>query len=156
MKHNIPHALSLPLARLVTAKALSSYVERYPEFHPTGEWLTPDRAAFQLQAQPVFALAQHPEAGGLTQLQPGARAQAQHGAPACAGAHPIAGFQRVSDLCGDRRGATKGRHLALHLLEHQRNRVGVCAQPAEPQHSQQEHQGRGDDDLQRVSHDHAV
>lgn len=51
MKHNIPHALSLPLARLVTAKALSSYVERYPEFHPTGEWLTPDRAAFQLQAR---------------------------------------------------------------------------------------------------------
>ena len=50
MVHRIPHALSLPLARLVTRKALDSYVSRYPEFKPTGRWTSPDRAEFHLSA----------------------------------------------------------------------------------------------------------
>lgn len=50
MQHRIPHKLSAPLARLVTRKALDSYVQRYPEFKPTGRWTSPDRAEFQLSA----------------------------------------------------------------------------------------------------------
>ena len=50
MKHQIPHRLSTPLARLVTRKALDSYVQRYPEFKPTGRWTSPDKAEFQLSA----------------------------------------------------------------------------------------------------------
>lgn len=50
MKHSIPHALPTPLARLVMAKAVASYVARYPEFEPTGSWLTPDRVEFTLEA----------------------------------------------------------------------------------------------------------
>ena len=50
MKHSIPHALSPPLARLVTKKALDSYVKRYPEFEPSGRWTSPDRAEFKLKA----------------------------------------------------------------------------------------------------------
>lgn len=49
MDYSIPHSLSLPLARLVTHKALASYQERYPEFHPTGTWTSPDRADFELR-----------------------------------------------------------------------------------------------------------
>lgn len=51
MQHRIPHALSAPLARLVTAKALDSYVKRYPEFKPEGRWTAPDRAEFRLSAK---------------------------------------------------------------------------------------------------------
>lgn len=50
MQHHIPHALSLPLARLVTRKALDSYVQRYPEFKPTGKWVSADHAEFNLSA----------------------------------------------------------------------------------------------------------
>lgn len=48
MEHRIPHGLSLPLARVVTRKALESYQQRYPEYHPTGVWQTEDNATFSL------------------------------------------------------------------------------------------------------------
>ena len=48
MEHRIAHDLSLPLARVVTRKALESYQERYPEYKPTGTWVTADQATFTL------------------------------------------------------------------------------------------------------------
>jgi hypothetical protein len=51
MDYAIPHNLSLPLARLVTHKALASYQERYPEFHPSGKWVSEDQADFELHAK---------------------------------------------------------------------------------------------------------
>lgn len=50
MQHRIAHTLSLPLARVVTRKALDSYVQRYPEYKPTGRWASADQAQFHLQA----------------------------------------------------------------------------------------------------------
>lgn len=49
MDFTIPHHLSLPLARLVTRKALTSYQERYPEMHPSGRWTSDDHADFELR-----------------------------------------------------------------------------------------------------------
>lgn len=44
VKHRIPHDLGLDLGRRVTARALESYRDQFPEYAPTGEWVTPSRA----------------------------------------------------------------------------------------------------------------
>lgn len=44
VQHRIPHDLDLDLARRVTAKALEAYRAQFPQFRPTGEWVTPDHA----------------------------------------------------------------------------------------------------------------
>ena len=44
VQHRIPHDLDLDLARRVTRKALESYRAQFPQFKPTGEWVTADHA----------------------------------------------------------------------------------------------------------------
>lgn len=44
MKHSIPHSLSHALARKATQTALDTYRQRFTEYQPSGEWVTPDRA----------------------------------------------------------------------------------------------------------------
>lgn len=47
MKHTIPHGLGQDLALRACRRALETYRQHYPEYHPKADWVATNRAAVE-------------------------------------------------------------------------------------------------------------
>ena len=51
MKHTISHDLSPELARKATESAFNAYIQRFPEYKPTANWISDTRAEITFDAK---------------------------------------------------------------------------------------------------------
>jgi hypothetical protein len=53
MKHNIPHDLDVPKAKIVVDKAFDEYKNRFADYHPTLHWANDRRADISFNAKGI-------------------------------------------------------------------------------------------------------
>lgn len=53
MKHVIQHPLDIPMAKKVTDRAFAEYSSRYPQYHPTFQWVSDRKADVGFNAKGI-------------------------------------------------------------------------------------------------------
>lgn len=53
MKHIIVHHLDIPTAKKVTDRAFAEYSQRYPQYHPTFQWVNDRKADVSFSAKGI-------------------------------------------------------------------------------------------------------
>jgi hypothetical protein len=50
MKHSVPHDLGQKRAKEITDAMLKAYKVKYPQYQPTGKWLSPSKVSISFKA----------------------------------------------------------------------------------------------------------